>query len=82
MQDRTLCNWLRDTQRKIDKGRGREGEKTHWITSLNQMDCSNPPVTVGLHLFGSLLPKTGNMKGGWGAERERQREREREREDV
>lgn len=66
MRDRTLCNWLRDTQRKIDKARG--GEKTHWITSLNQMGCSNPPVTVRLHLFGPLLPKRGSMKGGWGAE--------------
>lgn len=79
MQDRTLCNWLRDTQRKIDKARWGEGEKTHWITSLNQMGCSNPPMTVGLHLFGSLLPKRGSMRSGWGgwwgAEREKESER-------
>lgn len=68
MQDRTLCNWLRDAQRKIDKER--VGEKTHWITSIYEMGCSNPPLTTGPHLFGSLLPKRGSMKSGWATERE------------
>lgn len=44
MQNRTVCNWLKThREREIDKERRGEGEKTHWITSLKQMGCSNPP---------------------------------------
>lgn len=43
---------------------------------LNQMGCSNPPVTAGLHLFESPLPKWGSMKGGWVSERENIYERQ------
>lgn len=58
----------RRTQRKIDKER--VGEKTHWITSIYEMGCSNPPLTAGPNLFGSLLPKRGSLKSGWATERE------------
>lgn len=42
------------------------------------MGCFNPPMTVGLHLFGSLLPKNrGSMETGWGGcERESMYERQ------
>ncbi len=55
--------------------RGRENTLDHLIKPNG---FANPPMTVGLHLFGFLLPKRASLKGGWGAERETEKEKERE----